>query len=271
MSRRLVVIAGAGALAPLVARAALDAGDAVRVVRLADIEVPAGADAVPGDLAAPESVIKAVREFGATHLVLAGAVSLDDATRVRLSGALGSSGQPAGGDSALSGLAGQLEQLTGARLVGAHEVVRNLLAPRGAIAGPEADAAALATAQIAVRAARAIGGLDLGQAAIAQGARVIAAEDAAGTDELIARVGEYRRRGLIGDTAILVLGKASKPGQQMQIDLPAVGPQTVLNAAAAGIGLIAVETGRTLVLDRPALEREAEISKISVVGLDVGD
>jgi len=267
MSRRLAIIAGAGALAPAVARAALATGDAVQIVALADIDAPEGAVAIRATLAEPQLVIGAVRQFGASHLVLAGAVSLDDAARVRLAGALGSADGAGRGDAALSGLAGQLEKLTGAKLIGAHEVVGSLLAPEDLIAGPDLSPETTATARLALEAARAIGRLDLGQAAVAQGRRILAAEDAAGTDELIARIAAYRQRGLIADTAPLVLAKACKPDQPLQIDLPAIGPTTVANAAAAGIAVIAVEAGRTLVLDRADLNQAAATARVTVIGL----
>ena len=83
----------------------------------------------------------------------------------------------------------------------------------------------------------------------------------------MARVSELRAAGLAGNSAApLILAKARKPKQPSFVDLPAIGAQTVINAAAAGISVIAVEARGTLLLDRPAIEREATARKVTVVG-----
>jgi DUF1009 family protein len=270
MPRRLAVVAGAGALAPQVVEAALSAGDAVQAFALMPQALPPGAGQQPVSIDDPGALFGAIRSFGASHLVLAGAVTLTDADRRRLIAALGGEGQPTG-DAALSHLAARLQELTGAILIGPHEVAPDLLAPAGRIAGPEPSAAQLDTAHLALSAARQIGRLDLGQAAVAGGARVVAAEDVAGTDELLRRVAAYRAAGLIGDAEAvpLVLAKACKPQQPLFVDLPAIGPKTVAGARSAGISLIAVEVGRTLLLERERLVATATAAGIGVVGLTI--
>ena len=119
-------------------------------------------------------------------------------------------------------------------------------------------------------AARAIGQLDLGQAIVFSGGRPVAAEDAGGTDELLARVAALRERGLIGASFPIILAKARKPGQPRFVDLPTVGPQTIVGAAAAGISIVAVEAGESLLLEREALQREADAGGVSVIGVRAG-
>lgn len=267
MPRRLAVVAGAGALAPQVIEAALAAGDAVCAFVLAPQVFPAAAMQLPASLEQPDALFGAIRGFQATHLALAGAVTLTDADRRRLVAALGGEGQP-GGDAALSHLATRLQQLTGAKLIGPHEVAPELLAEAGALAGPMATGAQLAAAHLALRAARQVGAMDLGQAAVVAGGRVVAAEDVAGTDELLARVARHRAAGLIGDAPEipLVLAKACKPQQPLFVDLPAIGPTTIAGAAAAGISLVAVEAGRTLLLERDRLFAEADALGVAIIG-----
>jgi DUF1009 family protein len=172
------------------------------------------------------------------------------------------------GDGALSGLALAIRNVAGAELIGAHEVATDLLADAGHIAGPRPEESLLESARLAFEAARHIGRLDLGQAAVVSGARVIAAEDIAGTDALLMRIAEYRRRGLIGDGAArLVLAKAAKPQQPAFVDLPAIGAATVANAAAAGVALIVVEAGRALLLEREALLAAAREHGIGLFGM----
>lgn len=270
MPRRLAVVAGAGALAPQVIEAALASGDHVRVFTLSPLRLPASVEQQPASVQHPAALFDAIRSFGASHLVLAGAVTLSDADRRRLVTALGGDSQPTG-DAALSHLATRLQQMTGAILIGPHQIAPDLLAPLGAIAGPAATEPQLAAARLALSAARQVGAMDLGQAAIAAGGRVIAVEDVAGTDDLLVRVARYRAAGLIGDVAEtpLVLAKACKPQQPLFVDLPAIGPETVTGAARAGIGLIAVEAGRTLLLERARLVAEANALGVVVVGLAI--
>lgn len=270
MPRRLAVVAGAGALAPQVVAAALTAGDTVQVFALTPQALPDGVQQHLVSVAQPEALFSSVRSFGASHLVLAGAVTLSDTDRRLLMTALGAEGQPQG-DAALSHLATRLQQLTGATLIGPHLIALDLLPTLGALGGPVPTVPQLAAARLALLAARQVGAMDLGQGAVVAGARVVAAEDVAGTDDLLARVARYRATGLIGDATetVLALGKACKPQQPLFVDLPAIGPDTVAGAKAAGISVIGVEAGRTLLVDRAKLMAAAVEAGIAIVGLDI--
>lgn len=268
MPRRLAVVAGAGALAPQVIEAAIAAGDTVRAFALAPLDLPALAERQTASLQHLEALFGAIRAFRATHLTLAGAVTLDDSDRERLRSLLGGTAQSSG-DAALSNVALRLQQLTGATLLGPHEVAPDLLVSAGPIAGPIARPEHLVAARLAMRAARQVGAMDLGQAAVVAGSRVVAVEDVAGTDELLARVAKYRSAGLIdqSNTIPVVLAKACKPQQPLFVDLPAIGPQTIAGAAAAGISLVAVEAGKSLIVDRDRLLNVARDLAVSIVGL----
>lgn len=112
----------------------------------------------------------------------------------------------------------------------------------------------LQSARFAADLARSAGRLDLGQAAVVSGRRTIALEDIAGTDALLKRVTTYRRLGLAADgMSPMVLAKVAKPDQPMFVDLPAIGPKTVANARRAGIAIIAVQAGATLMIERQKL------------------
>lgn len=111
--------------------------------------------------------------------------------------------------------------------------------------------------------ARALGALDVGQGAVVQRGRVIGVEAAEGTDALIERCGRLLSTGEGG-----VLVKACRPGQDLRIDLPAIGPRTVANAARIGLAGIAVEAGRALILDAEAVTRDADAAGLFVIGVD---
>lgn len=270
MPRRLAVVAGAGALVARVIEAALAAGDTVCVFALTPQQLWSGTQQQSASIEHLEALFAGIRSFDASHLLLAGAVTLTDGDRTTLMAALGEEGQPAG-DATLSQLATRLQHLTGATLIGPHLVAPDLLSWEGHLAGPAATEPQLATARLALSAARKVGAMDLGQAAVVAGGRVVAVEDVAGTDDLLARVARYRAAGLIGDAAEtpVALGKACKPQQPLFVDLPAIGPDTIAGAAAAGISVIAVEAGRTLLLARPELVAAASEAGIAIIGLAI--
>jgi len=150
--------------------------------------------------------------------------------------------------------------------------VPDILATEGVMAGPSLPRRALSDSRFALSAAREIGRLDIGQAVVCSGQRVIAVEDIGGTDALMARIAAFRAEGQVGDGKTpLILAKAAKPHQPKHIDLHAVGPDTITAAAEAGISVIAVEAGRALVIEREQMIRRAESAGITLVGVTLDD
>jgi DUF1009 family protein len=157
----------------------------------------------------------------------------------------------AGGDDTVLGNIVQGFEEHGYRVVGAHEVAPQLVAAPGLVAGPEPGRADREDVMFALAAARAIGALDAGQAAVAVGGRVIALEAAEGTDAMLERVEAVREKGRVrwkGRAG--VLAKRSKPQQDLRVDMPAIGPRTVERVARAGLAGIAIEPGRVLIAER---------------------
>lgn len=275
---RLTIFAGTGTLVSHAVDAALAAGYKVQVLSLTPRDDITKVKVIAADTGNPLGIIWSLKIFRTTHIVMAGAIHLSDKTRENLirfanKDAPASTGSNAPvGDATLAALGSVLKKMTGANLVGIHEIAPDLLAPEGSIAGPQLAPEEADYAQFALRTARAIGTLDIGQAAVVSGHRIIAVEDIGGTDALIARAGELRRQGLAGDGAArLILAKAIKPQQPGFADLPAIGLDTVLNCAAAGIAVIAIEAGNSLLLQRETLTAEAERLGVSVVGMVLAD
>jgi DUF1009 family protein len=273
MGGRLTLVAGSGSLVPPVARAARRRFEEVQVIDLygrGDIEA-SRVTALP--VSEGPAIIAAMKSFRTTHLALVGAVRLSDADREGIARTLGIAGKlgRSFGDIGLAGMGLVYTRMMGIRLVGAHDVAPDLLAPEGRIAGPEVAGEDLSPVRLAFAGARAIGSIDLGQSIVYSGRRPVAAEDAEGTDALLARVEAMHRNGLVGTGGhALILAKAVKPKQPRFVDLPAIGPQTIANAAAAGISIVAVEAKRTLLLERDELQPEAESRGVSVLGLRHG-
>ncbi len=161
-----------------------------------------------------------------------------------------------GDDTLLSAVIAEFER-EGFRVVGADQVLSELLAPAGRLGTRAPDAGALADITIGLDAARSLGAADKGQAVIVLAGAVLGTEDVQGTDALIARHGQ--------PGAVLV--KAKKPQQERRADLPTIGPATVENAARAGLKGIAVEAGHTLVLGRAEVAAAADAAGLFVVGV----
>lgn len=173
-----------------------------------------------------------------------------------------------GDDSLLVKVIGLFEE-EGFRIIGAHEVAPELLARPGRMSGPEPTQDNMLDLGLACRAVGAIGHLDVGQAAVAVAGRVVAVEGAEGTDAMIARCGELRRSGRIRAKAPEgVLVKGPKPGQDMRVDMPAIGPQTVERVAEAGLAGIAIQAGAVLIAERDRTLALSDELGIFIYGFD---
>ncbi|MGM0417624.1 MAG: LpxI family protein [Thermodesulfobacteriota bacterium] len=110
-------------------------------------------------------------------------------------------------------------------------------------------------------AAKKIGEADIGQTVVVSGGSIIAVEAVEGTDETV------KRGGLLSPGGGVVV-KTSKPDQDMRFDIPSVGPDTLAVMKEAGIYVLAVESGRTNVLDCEKMVALADQWKMSVIGVD---
>ncbi|WP_421592459.1 LpxI family protein [Shinella sp. M27] len=172
-----------------------------------------------------------------------------------------------GGDDTVLKMVIRLIESEGVRVVGAHEIVPDLLGTEGPLGTLTPDAAAEGDIAAASAAALALGRLDVGQGAVAVGGRVVALEGAEGTDGMLERVAQLRAEGRISQRRKGVLVKLCKPGQDLRADLPSIGLETLRRARAAGLAGIAVEAGRSLVLERAAMVAEADAQGLFVTGI----
>jgi DUF1009 family protein len=105
-----------------------------------------------------------------------------------------------------------------------------------------------------------IGRLDIGQCVVIKDRVVVAVEAVEGTDGAIKRGGDLAKEG-----AVVV--KRSKPQQDMRFDLPAVGPRTIEVMASVKASVLAIEAGRTILLDREIMLEKAKSARIAIVGI----
>ena len=165
-------------------------------------------------------------------------------------------------DALLSVIVGELEE-EGFHVVGADEVLGELLASEGPLGRFAPNQKAISDIELGVSVIAALGALDIAQAVVVQGGRVLGIEAAEGTDALIGRCASLQAED--EDRAVLV--KIQKPGQERRVDLPAIGVATVTRAANAGFAGIAIESNGTLVMDREAVIDSADKHGLFVVAI----
>ncbi len=174
-----------------------------------------------------------------------------------------------GGDnSLLTGLIKLFDQ-HGVKVVGAHEVMPELLTISGLAFGRKPLKKAMHNIDKAFEACKVLGSLDIGQAAVAVGGRVVAVEGIEGTDGMLERIAQMRASGrLYEDGKHGVLVKTMKPGQDMRADLPTIGPQTIDSVIKAGLKGIAIEAGYSLLLEKEETLAKAKEAGVFVYGLE---
>jgi DUF1009 family protein len=165
-------------------------------------------------------------------------------------------------DSMLGTLADAILQ-EGFRLRGQAELAPHLLAERGQLGAVSPTAEQRRDVAFGWPIAKALGALDVGQSVIVQDRAVLALEAVEGTDAAITRGCSLGEKGR-GSCVV----KVAKPSQDPRFDVPTVGPNTLRSMLAAGADVLAVEAGRTIVLEREQLVREADSHGVAVLGLD---
>ncbi len=106
--------------------------------------------------------------------------------------------------------------------------------------------------------ALASGNLDIGQTAVVKKHAVVAVEAMEGTDNCIKRAGE-----LVENFTVV---KMAKPKQDLRFDVPCIGPDTIKNMAAAKGAVLAIEAGKTFLLEKEETISLANENKIAIVG-----
>jgi hypothetical protein len=110
--------------------------------------------------------------------------------------------------------------------------------------------------------AKEMGRLDIGQSIVVKDRAVLAVEAIEGTDECIRRAGTLCTAG--GFTVV----KVAKPQQDMRFDVPTIGLGTLQTLHQAGGRVLAIEAGKTIIIDEPEVLEYANRHKLVVVSLD---
>ncbi|MES2705333.1 MAG: UDP-2,3-diacylglucosamine diphosphatase LpxI [Verrucomicrobiota bacterium] len=162
-------------------------------------------------------------------------------------------------ESLFGGIADELAK-DGITLLPATLFLEDHLPPAGHVCGPPRKARELEDAAFGLKIARETSRLDIGQTVVVRRGTVLAVEAFEGTNECI------KRGGALGQGKATVV-KVSKPGQDFRFDVPVVGPLTIETAARAGVRIVAVEAGRTLLLEREETARLCAEHGVSLIAV----
>ena len=177
-----------------------------------------------------------------------------------------------GGDSSLLDSIIAVFEKRGIEIIAIHEIAPKLLAQQGAIAGCKPHGKEWKNLQRAYKACKLIGRLDIGQASIAISGRVVAVEGVEGTDALLRRVSDLRIMGRItGKQAEGVLVKTLKPNQDIRVDLPTIGPETIKLVSAAGLKGIGMDADRSIILQKSKTLALARSLGIFIYGIGMNE
>jgi len=270
-SETIGLIAGNGTFPLLFARTARAAGWRVAAVAHegeSETEIEALVDSLlwikVGEL---DRLVNAFHSQGVKRAVMAGGINkanlmrnfAPDARGQRLLASLTQWSD----DALLRGVAGELEG-EGIAVVESTLFLESILTREGVLAGAEPSEAQWRDVRYGLAVAKGVGRFDVGQTVVVKAGMVLAVEAIEGTDAAL------RRGGALGCGGAVAV-KVSKPGQDLRFDVPAVGLDTVPTCRAAGIDVLALEAGRTLILQRDEFLRAAAAAGLCVLGVAADD
>ncbi len=276
---RLGILAGQGPLPRLVAEHEAEAGRTPFIVAFrgeTDPRTVADLEHVWVDLAAVGRTIRELKQAGCGRLCLIGPIGRPDFKSLRpdlrgmrlLPKVLAAARQ--GGDDAMLSVVVRDLEAEGFAVVGADELVAALRPGDGVLGRHAPDEAARADIDRGARLLAALGPYDVGQACVVRDGQVLAIEAAEGTARMLARCADlFAADAQTGRRGVLV--KLPKPDQERRVDLPMLGPDTVEQAAAAGLAGIALEAGGVLMLEQEKIRASADAAGLFLYGIAAGE
>ncbi len=269
MLPKLGIIAGGGDLPREIITECRNSGRAYYIVALkghADPDTVVGSDHHWVRLGAAGETIGRLRDANVRDVVLAGSVKRPSMLQLRpdfwaLKFFVRTGVASKGDNGLLQAIVSALETREGFHVVGAHSVLPSLLATEGVLTNAQPDTAAMDDVLKGWGEALELGEKDLGQAVVVRNGETLARESASGTAAMLSTIAPTGEGSLCG-----VLVKVSKPEQEQRADLPTIGPDTVAQVQKAGLAGIAIEAGKSLILDKSrTIERANEAGLFIVV------
>jgi hypothetical protein len=161
-------------------------------------------------------------------------------------------------DAILRAVAGELER-EGIEILDSTFGLQDILAEEGYLTSMKHSKKEVEDIQLGWKTLETLGALDIGQCVVVKNRVIVSVEAVEGTDEAITRGGKLGGKGG-------VVIKRTKPHQDLRFDLPAIGPQTIQTMVSVEATVLAIEAGRTVIIDREDVLSQANEAGISIVG-----
>jgi len=166
-------------------------------------------------------------------------------------------------DAILRAVAGELER-EGIEILDSTFGLQDILAEEGFLTSKKPSKNEVEDIQFGWETLETLGVLDIGQCVVVKNRVIVSVEAVEGTDEAISR------GGMLGGKGAVVI-KRTKPHQDLRFDLPAIGPQTIQTMVSVQASVLAIEAGRTVIIDREDVLSQANDAGISIVGKATSD
>ena len=271
---RIGLIAGGGRLPNYVRIAALEADTLGLVVAVEPFALTDNyPDAERLHLGQFGKMVRRLKKADCTHVCFAGVIKRPDFKRLKpdlktirhLPATIRAAGQ--GDDALMRHVLGLFEE-EGFQIISPQDVCAELMLTEGVLGSVPLTSEHRDDALEACKIASALGALDVGQGAVVARGVTLAVEAQEGTDAMLKRVQSLpaELRGT-ADNRVGVLAKIVKSKQDIRVDMPTLGPDTVRHAAAAGLAGIVAEAGSAFVIDKETTLRLADEAGLFIAGL----
>lgn len=266
---RIGLIAGNGRFPFLVLEAARSQGIEMVVAAIREETFPEIEDAVETvhwmSLGQLGKLIRTFRAEGVDRAIMAGQVKhrqlfsgiVPDLKMLQMLAGLATRST----DSLIGGVARVLES-EGIHLMDSTAFLRPLMPETGKLTARAPTEDEQRDLDYGYRIARELGRLDLGQSVVVSEGACVALEAMEGTDSAVLRAAS------LVNGRPLVLVKLARPNQDLRFDVPVVGPDTLDTMVRSNVRALAVEAGKTLMIDRESLIRIADDHAIAIVAVE---
>lgn len=167
-----------------------------------------------------------------------------------------------GDNDLLSGIL-ELLQKEGFEIIQPKDILKELLTPLGCLTSVQPFQRDWEDINRGIQILNALSSYDVGQAIVVQQGLVLGIEGIEGTRLLIQRGGELKR---FGKKPVLI--KSAKLEQDHRIDLPTIGPETIIEIVNAGFGGIALGAHTTQILEKEKVKELANEARVFIVGIE---
>jgi DUF1009 family protein len=265
--RPVALIAGRGQYPAITAAAIRQAGVPLRLIAMDDETSPEllasfpAAERISLNVGQIGKMLSALKDFGAGYALMAGQVKpkklFHGLTPDLKAASILFSLKRRNAETIFGAIAAEIEKL-GVTLLDARAFIDDEMAGAGSMTGKKFPIEQ-EYLDHGIHIAREIARLDIGQGCVVRKGTVLAAEAFEGTDAMLLRAGTFKT-----DETLFV--KTVKSGQDYRFDVPVFGLRTLETMRTAGISAAALEAGKVIVLEKPAVIAAAKAQGIALFG-----